>query len=67
MSRKLSKEVKCKPPRSAPGPSVLPLVRLHVKVAEDVLGQLHSLFPGSLTLLFPLWVNSVQSQQLFGQ
>lgn len=49
------------------GPSVLPLIRLHVKVAEDVLGQLHGLLPGSLTLLFSQWVNSIQSQQLFGQ
>ncbi len=47
--------------------SILPLVRLHVQVVENVLGKLHRLLPRHLGRLVALRVHGVQRQQLFGQ
>lgn len=47
--------------------SILPLVRLHVQVVENVLGELHRLFPRHLGRFISLRVHGVQRQQLLGQ
>lgn len=47
--------------------SILPLVRLHVQVVENVLGKLHRLLPRHLGHLVALRVHGVQRQQLLGQ